>query len=157
MDLASYWDLEGNLVSAVVAALSGKGIYATEMLAGDNAARERVEVLANVSGETSRTDIDPTYTEMTIGYTMTLSLDVLTPISEPAEHARRRGIIRSLMSYPRCCPLINAHLAAMEVVHLRVAESSNTVSGQAGDFDELSSELNFTLEVALHAGKRPLS
>lgn len=157
MTLDRYFDVEGALVEAARKALEAAGIAATEMFYGEIRAGQRVEILANVTGETGMDGIGPDGRPYQLGYSCALLLDLRTPIEEPDAHRRLRGAVRSMFLRHRASALLNPYLVDhAQVGQCVVAESSNEAMVADEDQDELSTTLSYSLPLMLLPGAYPI-
>jgi hypothetical protein len=157
MQQSTFWDIEGNLVDAVVSAFRQLGLPTTEQFAGDAKPGQRIEVKADMLGETGQQMLDSTNTPIRSAYTLNLMVDIISPIEAYAEHRRLRGIARSKLAMPRGLGWINCHLAASELVEIQTGNSANETMAGIEDYDEHLSTLSYTVTLSLHAGSAPTS
>lgn len=151
-----YFDIEGQLVDATVSALLSLGIPTTEMFAGDIKPGQRVEVKADLIGETGQEDIAANGWPLRIGYQLTLMLELATPIENPVEHRSLRGRIRSHLVMCGGVEFLKPYLPYAEIIDIQVGSSINETMAGDEDFDELITTQTYQVTLALKPGHSPI-
>lgn len=149
-----FWDIEGNLVSAIVKALGQLNIPATEMQAGDAKAVSRVQVTANISAVKNPWTDDQNARSVFLEYGLQVTLELFSPLEEIEQHRRLRGVLRGLLAceYPAW---INVHLQHGTIGDFMPADSQNGILTGDNDFDELLTSISFNCTYAIK-GRPPV-